>query len=225
MAKRKRPPSPPVTTRSAKKARDDRASRRAAAQDIRDQARRDQITTLNAVNSPLLRLPAELRNMIFTHVYTGMNYDFDGIDEGSETKPSDRYCLIAGDGRWLEQRTPDKLHLACRQMHAEMALLPYSLGRFHFAVETSGFQGLWTMKGFLGRRTSEQTDAMANVQLSEWSKALKCYWYQRNTAAHWVAKLEVLSASVAKMTPMERSNFDISSLGPRGGRATLSQTG
>jgi len=159
--------------------------------------------------------------MIFAHVYTGMNYDFDGIDEGSETKPSDQYCLIAGDGRWLEQRTPDKLHLACRQMHAEMALLPYSLGRFHFAVETSGFQGLWTMKGFLGRRTTEQIDALANLELSQSSDVLDDYWYQRNTASYWVAKLEVLSASVAKMTPREISNFDISSLGPAGDRATL----
>ena len=56
MAKRKRPPTPSVTTQSAKKARDDRASRRAAAQDslheaetarlhaIHDQARRDQMS-------------------------------------------------------------------------------------------------------------------------------------------------------------------------------------
>ena len=55
MAKRKRPTIPPTTTSSAKEARDDRASRRAAAQDrllyaesvrlqaICDQARRDQM--------------------------------------------------------------------------------------------------------------------------------------------------------------------------------------
>ena len=43
MAKRKRPATPPVTTQSANEERDDRASRRAAAYDIRDQARRDQM--------------------------------------------------------------------------------------------------------------------------------------------------------------------------------------
>ena len=123
--------------------------------------------------------------------------------------------------RWLEQRTSDKLPLTCRQIHAETAVLPYSLGSFRFECERLAFRGLWILKRFLGRRTSEQIDAMANVQLSEWSKALDCYWYQQNTAAYWVAKLEVFSASFAKMTPMECYMFDISSFGPSGGRATL----
>ena len=55
MAKRKRPSTPPATTQSAKEARDDRASLRAAAQGtlhhaetlrlhaVRDQARQDQM--------------------------------------------------------------------------------------------------------------------------------------------------------------------------------------
>jgi len=138
-----------------------------------------------------------------------------------EKKPSDQYCIMAG-ARRFEKRTSDKLHLACRQIHAEMALLPYVLGSFQFRFATSGLHGLWTLKGFLGRRTAEQIDAMANLELSLWSQALHRYWYQKHTAAHWIAKFEVLSASVAMMTPMERSNFDISSLGPPGGRATLS---
>jgi len=155
--------------------------------------------------------------MIFAHVYTGIFYFF---DEGPATKPSDQYCFMAVD-RWLEQRTPDKLPLACHQMHAETALLPYSLGSFRFECERSAFRGLWIVKRFLGRRTSEQIGAMANVKLTEWSEALGCYWYQQNTAAYWVAKLEVFSASYAKMTPMERYRFDISSFGPSGGQVTL----
>ena len=138
------------------------------------------------------------------------------FDEGHETKPSGRYCVMAGES-WLEQRIPDKLPLACRQMHAETALLPYVLGTFQFGAETSGFEGLWILKRFLGRRTTKQIDAMANLELSQWSDVLTYYWYQQNTAAYWVAKLEVLSASAAKMTPMECSSFDISSLGPSDG--------
>ncbi|KAI4613401.1 uncharacterized protein J4E87_009868 [Alternaria ethzedia] len=220
MAKRKRPSTPPVTTHSAKKARDDRASRRAAAHDTRDQARLDQITTLNAVSSPLLRLPAELRNMIFAYVYTGMIYKFDDF-ESFETKPSDQYRRMAS-GRWLEQQTSDKLPLTCRQMHAETALLPYSLSTFLFEAELLVFRGLKNLKRFLGRRTSEQINAMANVELCQWSDTLISYWYQQNTAAYWVAKLEFFSASYAKMTSMERYLFDISSFGPSDDQATLS---
>jgi len=155
--------------------------------------------------------------MIFAHVYTGIFYFY---DEGPATKPSDQYRFMAFD-RWLERRTLDKLPLTCRQMHAETALLPYSLGRFRFEGEMLVYRKLWDLKRFLGRRTSEQIDAMANVHLSEWSEALDCYWYQQNTAAYWVAKLEVFSASFAKMTPMECLMFDISSFGPSGGPVTL----
>ena len=159
--------------------------------------------------------------MIFAHVYAGMFYDF---YEGLERKPTDKYRIVAG-ARWLEQPTSDNLHLTCRQIHAEMALLPYVLGSFQFRFATSGLGGLCTLKGFLRRRTTEQIDAMANLELSQWSQVLHRYWCQHNTAAYWVAKLEVLSASVANMTPKECLDFYVSSLGPRGSRATLSQTG
>ena len=153
--------------------------------------------------------------MIFAHVYTGIIYKFDD-SESFETKPSDQYRRMAS-GRWLDQQTSDNLPLTCRQMHAETALLPYSLGSFLFEAELLVSRGLWNLKKFLGRRTNEQINAMANVELCQWSDTLICYWYQQNTAAYWVAKLEVFSASFAKMTPMECYLFDISSLGPSDG--------
>jgi len=85
-------------------------------------------TTLNAVNSPLLRLPAELRNMIFAYVYTGTAYGFDDtIKITGRTQPS-----FTGYVRLLNLKRRVGLSLVCRQTHDETALLPYKLGIFTF---------------------------------------------------------------------------------------------
>ncbi|KAG9188896.1 hypothetical protein G6011_07601 [Alternaria panax] len=72
MASQKRTATSPVNEPSAKERRENRAQRRAAArhaQHLREKAHRDKITKLNPVNSPLLGLPSEIRNMIFEQIF------------------------------------------------------------------------------------------------------------------------------------------------------------
>ncbi|KAI4644830.1 uncharacterized protein J4E79_010965 [Alternaria viburni] len=109
---------------------------------------RDQISISNAVNSPLLRLPAEIRNTIFAYVYTKtMHY----IDH----KPGTTYfylplCSVLDSDQLSSESKLDRIPLVCRQVHTEMALLPYALGTFDFlSAAGEGFQGLWALKRYL----------------------------------------------------------------------------
>ena len=158
-------------------------------------------TTLNATKSPLLRLPAELRNIIFACVYIGTQCSLD--DEG--------FLSL-----W-NIRNPCGLFLVCRQTYAEASLLPYKLGMFNFCT---GWQckldGLWLLQGFLEKRTPRQIDAMASLKFTQWSVTLNGYWHQTRTAAYWVAKLEDPSVSFYGGFSIEAMTqaVDISSLGP-----------
>jgi hypothetical protein len=77
-------------------------------------------TARNALASPLLLLPAELRNKIYAYVIQNGTYYLD-------------YCkwmrvssTVSPRRGWLG------LLYTCRQVNAEAALLPYTLNIFHF---------------------------------------------------------------------------------------------
>lgn len=83
-------------------------------------------TTLNAINSPLLRLPAELRNMIFGWVFRDVEYGL-----ADTYLPQDGILSMHIVNTFGSHTLHDLiLLLICRQVHAETALLPYSLGSF-----------------------------------------------------------------------------------------------
>jgi hypothetical protein len=67
--------------------------------------------------SPLLSLPAELRNIIFTYVFYDGTYFF--------------YRPTTGTGPSPRPTWPG-LSATCRQLNAETALLPYTLNKFEF---------------------------------------------------------------------------------------------
>jgi len=79
-------------------------------------------TKLNAAQSPLLRLPAEIRNAIYTYVFSDQIYEYKAScsDALSITCRAEYPCL--------------GLLLASRQVQHETALLPYKLATFLFEI-------------------------------------------------------------------------------------------
>ena len=114
------------------------------------------------MNSPLLRLPAEIRNMIWTFA----------LDCGQDIE------LL----RHSELRFPHTLQnymsllFVCRQIHAETALLPYELKTFSMLSPGRSY-----LVKFLERRTIVQREVMASVK---WS------WYgfapEMHSAVEWL---------------------------------------
>ncbi|KAI4948623.1 hypothetical protein J4E86_007971 [Alternaria arbusti] len=174
MAPRKRVQKPRADAPSnEKKTRDIRAQRREAVREqiLREkvppnevpredvpqgQARRDKITSLNALNSPLLRLPAEIGNVIFLCVFTGMEYTFDEYCwEDPETQ-----CLYSFDECNLG------LIAASRQLHAETGLLPYKLGFFNFLFRVSKGKWSYCVERFMENRTREQELVMDDKNMA-----------------------------------------------------------
>jgi hypothetical protein len=93
-------------------------------------------TALNANNSPLLRLPAELRNKIYALVLDEDGYVF---------SYPDRPTLASG-----ERKNRLAILSLCRQIHAETALLPFSLNKLHFFY-FNGFRDLCLALGLTKR--------------------------------------------------------------------------
>ncbi|KAL5113699.1 hypothetical protein ACEQ8H_008428, partial [Pleosporales sp. CAS-2024a] len=90
----------------------------------------DDITVTNATASPLLRLPAEIRSMIFEYVCTASG----GVDTISiayeELDAGDDYLLTCTGLQNLAVTLP----LTCRQIYAETATLMYSQNCFEVNI-------------------------------------------------------------------------------------------
>lgn len=85
---------------------------------------------LNAANSPLLRLPAELRNIVYSYVFEGDHYELGGYLFTGK-RPDKGNTLT-----WRTLRTNALgLPLGSHQLQAETTLLPYKLGVFQFEFE------------------------------------------------------------------------------------------
>ncbi|KAH8629752.1 hypothetical protein IG631_14329 [Alternaria alternata] len=113
----------------------------------------------NATSSPFLRLPPEIRNMIYTHIIDVVTVVFTKAGLGRGRHP-------VQDGLALVR--------VCRQIHAEAGLLPYALNTFVFWTFTS------VLRVFLDRRKEEQIAVMRNVlwgseikTAGEWMKVLR----------------------------------------------------
>jgi hypothetical protein len=94
-------------------------------------------TVLNARNSPLLRLPGELRNTIYEYV----------LDEGGYT-----FIIPHRPARAFGERKNRLAPLSvCRRIHQETVLLPLSLNEFQFFYNV-GFRDLFLAIGPSKRR-------------------------------------------------------------------------
>ncbi|KAI4676682.1 uncharacterized protein J4E84_009517 [Alternaria hordeiaustralica] len=123
---------------------------------LQDASRRDLITELNAAQSPLLRLPAEIRNAIYTFVFSDQvyRYDVSGNNDSSIICRAEYPCL--------------GLLLASRQVHHETALLPYELATFVFEIKE-----LWKpseLHTFATKRLKAQLAALGLVEVV-WRKS------------------------------------------------------
>ena len=167
----------------------------------------------NAVNSPLLRLPAELRNEIFAFVYTDAAYHLElgGYDGEFRT------VLI--NTVTYSRRCEVRLFLVCRQVHAETAMLPYELGSFNFmAQEWDPHLAVVGMGSFLERLSPRQLRATGKVTLWRTSWDHHRFWIQTRTAAYWLAKLDEMAFfSGAGMYFGVPKHFDIAKFGPSDG--------
>ncbi|KAI4611110.1 hypothetical protein J4E83_008053 [Alternaria metachromatica] len=149
-----------ATAASAKETRDE-------SDVIRDPSSLDRLTELNSIDSPLLRLPAEIRTMIFTYVFSGGEYLFRG-DMGLED------AILVSCGQSFTEVNMSLL-LVSRQAHAETALLPYKLSTLCFPFQLSYSGGPWqrSIKLFLEERSVEQVKAIARIEtsLTNWGDA------------------------------------------------------
>ncbi|KAI4604739.1 hypothetical protein J4E83_010980 [Alternaria metachromatica] len=122
-----------------------------SALDQQSESEREQITRRNA-KSPLLSLPAELRNQIFALALTQPTIEIFWSEPHLKFK-------IHEDCRPDYVRQPLNLLFVCRQTHAETATLPYKLNTFavDFVYQRD------PPKNFLYQRTVEQREVMGSV--------------------------------------------------------------
>lgn len=125
---------------------------------------------LNATNSPLLRLPAEIRIAIYEYVLGGGTFKFDGRLKFGNPQAS------------FEDNKIDLLYV-CRQINAEAALLPYALNEFIFAYDSED-----ALPIFLRNRSPEQLKSTKMVEqgsgddVPAWSSTA-LFWAQ--ICEHW----------------------------------------
>jgi len=137
-------------------------------------------TELNSINSPLLRLPAEIRTMIFTHVFRGQHYLF--------SKRHD-YTITCGE---TFTQMDISLLVVSRQTYAETGMLPYELGTFDFHSRPGYASQFWrtSVRGFLKKRSMQQIEATVCVRAREFEWEGEC-WYQTGTGLYWARRLGV----------------------------------
>ncbi|KAI4676677.1 uncharacterized protein J4E84_009512 [Alternaria hordeiaustralica] len=169
-------PSPLDDQSTSKEKRDESAHDGAATRDLREQARREEITEANATSSPLLRLPAELRNTIYTYVFGDNKWIFADWDRmrGSNSFKKSNLGLL----------------LTSRQLHEETALLPYMLGRFVFRNTFGGIEmGDDRVDEFLEGRSEEQLAAIGRLAAMRFDKKRGRYAYTSGTGVYWAKTL------------------------------------
>lgn len=180
----------------------------------------------NAVNSPLLRLPAEIRNEIFAYVYTGTVYALKGLGYPARWVRTVLENFKGSYGMDKEvSRSLLSLSFVCCQVHAETAILPYELGTSDFrAADMFEHQAVLALKSFLEERSPRQLHAIKKMRLWHLSRASDYsyphnrtveHWEQTRTAAFWAAMLEEhVFADAAELVFGETHDFKISSIGP-----------
>jgi len=140
-------------------------------------------TARNATKSPLLRLPAELRKIIYTYAFNNTTYHFFNFFKGDKNteKP-----LCA------ELSTEDSMSLllVSRQIHAETAYLPYQLSAFNFMVFNAK-KKQWKpyMRKFLVKLSEEQIKVMGCLTVRRSFDESEAY--AMGTGLYWAERLRI----------------------------------
>ncbi|KAH7076569.1 hypothetical protein BKA63DRAFT_594012 [Paraphoma chrysanthemicola] len=151
-------------------------------------------TRSNAIESSLLRLPAELRNKIYAYVFYEGTYC---LKISNRTRP----------GHYLPEKVPVCLEQCnhalallrvCRQVHAEAKLFPYWLNVFQFD-SLLAFQFCIGLESRKHRFTLEQRQAVRTLEL-ELYLGWEFYtdWYK---LAAYVRSLKQQDINIQDMLP------------------------
>ncbi|KAF1961027.1 hypothetical protein CC80DRAFT_544424 [Byssothecium circinans] len=147
--------------------------------------KRDTITTFNSINSPLLRLPGELRNMITEYALGNNVIMVEGFTQrlAPDKAVALEFRLVSPTSRTKEfgpgiddrkqlpfstvQGEPSKnvsllfnLGLVCRQINAEATLFPYRYNVFHFNT-------VRTCDRFIEKLSTRQQGAISSISLGD----------------------------------------------------------
>lgn len=147
-----------------------------------------QSTYSNQRNSPLLRLPAELRNKIYLYTLTGHEISVYRTNPGTST-PYFHYRPLDRDASWSAHPIQFSLLTTCRQLHHEVAHLRISI------YSLNAFRGGNLDLRFFLKRQGAMRPMMAHVQTLH----LDAPWIPRNSAipmeinALFSATLELLA--------------------------------
>ncbi|KAF2036006.1 hypothetical protein EK21DRAFT_84386 [Setomelanomma holmii] len=117
-------------------------------------SKRREISTRNQRESPLLRLPSEVRNVIYELVLGGKTFKFkDAVNRGhaSMVATSERHVL--------------GLLYTCHQIYSEASLLPYSLNTFSFREFDV------SLEPFLSHRRLAHNRAITSIELVTYQAA------------------------------------------------------
>ncbi|KAL1794582.1 hypothetical protein ACET3X_006398 [Alternaria dauci] len=130
------------------------------------------ITQQNAINCPLLRLPAEIKNMVFDYMFKNVAYEIDWwgiLEPGCHHYPSHNPTLL----------------FVCRQLYHDTALLPYKLGVFYIEDDYLD-RRLWE---FLQKRTKPQMAAMFKLIVVIFSHVEMRTYRHEGAGSYWAARL------------------------------------
>lgn len=120
-------------------------------------------TLQNQRQSPLLRLPGELRNQIYHYALEGIHIVVEEDIESYVTRGGRLYWTRAWQGRSDKLRQPKAflgLTQACHQVHSEIGLLPFELLTVQFYFERE--HGT-----FLNMLSEAQRTAITTVKVDE----------------------------------------------------------
>ena len=144
------------------------------------------------MQSPLLRLPPEFRNIIYGYVHCGQNFFVDEVDKfewqfNREVKMTESLDRALG------------LPLASRQLKQETALLPYKLATFYFdichedtfdkygrLIKNVHYQQQCEMlRSFLKKRSLEQIKVLSRVGFQAYNKVKRKHEMIMGSGAYW----------------------------------------
>ena len=103
----------------------------------------------NPPTSPLLRLPAELRNLIYSYIFSHQTFQPGSDPWGERINDTNRAPIVLA------------LLRVNRQLHAETRFLPYQNFTFAFASSLG-------LDEFVARRSQEQLDFIQSVQIKSY---------------------------------------------------------
>ena len=142
------------------------------------------------MQSPLLRLPPEVRDIVYSYVYCGQYFLLDKLDRCYKRRVKTSKSLDRALG----------LPLASRQLKQETALLSYKLAMFYFnichedtfdkygrLIKNVHYQQQCEMlRSFLEKRSLEQIKVLSGVGFQAYNKVTRKHEMIMGNGAYWV---------------------------------------